>query len=130
EMVGTIRNGGVAIKDIAAAPAGALLPTSLAYTVWALDGANKLMSFKVAETDKISAPKAVTGLQAGEKLVGIDFRPANGQLYALAVNGASGRLYTINLVNGAATPVGNGFTMPHSTGTSARNAYGVSLNPA
>src|SRR5262252_4778153 len=84
-MVGIIGNGGVAIKDIAAAPAGALLPTSLAYTVWALDSTNKLMSFRAGETDKISAPKAVTGLQAGDKLVGIDYRPANGQLYAMAV---------------------------------------------
>src|SRR5262245_17668533 len=95
-MVGTIGNGGVAIRDIAAAPAGARVQTSLAYTIWALDASNKLLSFRAAETDKITGPKTVTGLQAGDKLVGIDYRPANGQLYAMGVNGASGRLYTIN----------------------------------
>jgi hypothetical protein len=127
--VGIIGNGGVAIKDIAAAPAGAALPTSLAYSIWAIDASNKLLSFKGGETDKISIPKAVTGLQAGDKLVGVDFRPANGQLYALAVNGASGRLYTINPLNGAATPVGAGFTMPQSAGASAGKDYGFDFNP-
>ena len=128
-LVGTIGNGGVAIRDIAAAPAGALLPTSLAFTVWALDASNKLISFRAAETDKISAPKAVTGLQAAEKLVGIDFRPANGQLYALAVNGALGRLYTINPQTGAASAIGTGFPMPQSAGAGVGKDYGFDFNP-
>src|SRR5215813_4932508 len=128
-LVGIIGNGGVAIKDIAAAPAGAPLPTSLAYVIWAVDASNKLLSFRAGETDKISAPKAVTGLQAGDKLVGIDFRPANGQLYALAVNGALGRLYTINPLTGAANAVGAGFTMPQSAGMSAGKDYGFDFNP-
>jgi hypothetical protein len=128
-MVGTIGNGGVAIKNITIAPVGALLPTSLAYVVWALDASNKLMSFRAAETDKITAPKAVTGLQAGDKLAGIDFRPATGQLFALAVNGAQGRIYAINPVTGAATAVGTGFTLPQSAGASAGKDYGFDFNP-
>jgi hypothetical protein len=128
-LVGPIGNGGVAIKNITIAPAGALLPTSLAYVVWALDASNKLMSFRAAETDKITAPKAVTGLQAGDKLVGIDYRPANGQLYALGVNGASGRIYTINPVTGAATAVGTPFTMPQSAGVTVGKDYGFDFNP-
>jgi len=128
-MVGIIGNGGVAIKDIAAAPAGAALPTSLGYAIWAIDASNKLLSFKGGETDKISIPKAVTGLQAGDKLVGIDFRPANGQLYALAVSGATGRLYTINPLTGAANAVGAGFTMPQSAGAGAGKDYGFDFNP-
>ena len=106
-----------------------MLPTSLAYVVWALDASNKLMSFRAAEADKITAPKAVTGLQAGDKLVGIDTRPANGQLYGLAVNGATGRIYTINPVTGAATAVGAGFTMPQSAGASVGKEYGFDFNP-
>jgi hypothetical protein len=128
-LVGVIGNGGVAITDMTAAPTGALLPTSLAYTIWALDASNKLLSFKAAETDKITTPKSVTGLQAGDKLVGIDYRPANGQLYAMGVNGASGRIYTINPLTGAAKPVGNPFTMPQSAGTSAGKVYGFDFNP-
>jgi hypothetical protein len=128
-LVGPIGNGGVAIRDIAAAPAGALLPTSLAYVVWALDSTNKLMSFRAAETDKITPPKAVTGLQAGDKLAGIDYRPANGQLFALAVNGAQGRIYTINPVTGAAKVVGTGFPLPQSAGATAGKDYGFDFNP-
>lgn len=45
----------------------------------------------------------ITGLQAGENILGIDFRPANGQLYAL---GSTSRLYTINPRTGVATQVG------------------------
>jgi hypothetical protein len=47
--------------------------------------------------------KAITGLQDGEKVLGIDMRPATGQLYAL---GSSNRLYTINMASGAAAAVG------------------------
>jgi Domain of unknown function (DUF4394) len=128
-QVGTIGNGGVAIKNITVAPEGALLPTSLAYTIWALDASNKLMSFRAAETDKITGPKQVTGLKTGDKLVGIDYRPATGQLYAMGVNGASGSIYTINPLSGAATAVGSPFTMPQSAGASVGKDYGFDFNP-
>jgi uncharacterized protein DUF4394 len=128
-LVGPIGNGGIAIRDITATPAGSLLPTSLAYVVWALDASNKLMSFRAAETDKVTVPKAVTGLQAGDKLAGIDYRPAGGQLFALGVNGAQGRIYTINPVTGAAKVVGTPFTLPQSAGAEAGKIYGFDFNP-
>src|SRR5262245_26701468 len=127
--VGTIGNGGVAIVDISVAPAGALLPTSLAYTIWAIDSANKLLSFAADKPAKFTSARPVTGLQAGQKLVGIDFRPATGQLYAMGVNGPTGRLYTINLLTGAATKVGNGFALPQSAGASSGKDYGFDFNP-
>ncbi|HEU0184101.1 MAG TPA: DUF4394 domain-containing protein [Blastocatellia bacterium] len=129
-LVGLIGNGGVAVRDITAAPAGSLLPTSLAYVVWALDASNKLMSFRAAETDKVTVPKAVTGLQAGDKLAGIDYRPAKGELFALGVNGAQGRIYTINPVTGAAKVVGTPFTLPQSAGAAAGKDYGFDFNPS
>ncbi|MEJ7701366.1 MAG: DUF4394 domain-containing protein [Pyrinomonadaceae bacterium] len=46
---------------------------------------------------------AITGLAAGENILGIDFRPATGQLYAL---GSSSRIYIINPRTGVATAVG------------------------
>ena len=51
----------------------------------------------------------VTGMQSGEKLAAIDYRPSNGLLYGVGVvsSGAT-RLYTINTNTGAATLVGNG----------------------
>lgn len=47
----------------------------------------------------------VTGLVAGDRLVGIDRRPANGSIYGVALNGPVGRVYTINATTGAATLV-------------------------
>ncbi|NHZ34245.1 DUF4394 domain-containing protein [Massilia rubra] len=43
---------------------------------------------------------ALSGLQASETLLGIDFRPLDGQLYGV---GSSGRIYTINPSTGAAS---------------------------
>ena len=53
--------------------------------------------------------------------MGIDFRPATGQLYALSSRSA---LYTINISTGAATIVGSGFT-DLLTGSQ----YGFNFNP-
>ncbi|HEX8280805.1 MAG TPA: DUF4394 domain-containing protein [Chthoniobacterales bacterium] len=63
----------------------------------------------------------LTGMQAGETLVGIDLRPANGLLYGV---GSSNRLYTINPLTGQATQVG-------SAGAFAVNgtSFGTDFNP-
>jgi len=127
-LVGNIGNGG-AIKNITVAPAGAPRPVSLAYTIWAIDKSNNLLRFNADTPGKIASTTPVKGLQVGDRLVGIDFRPATGQLYAMGVNGATGRLYTLNLGNGAATRVGTGFTLPQSAGASVGTDYGFDFNP-
>ncbi len=68
---------------------------------YAVNNANSLQIFN--PTNPVPVSKPITGLQTGENILGIDFRPLNGQLYAL---GSSSRIYTINLGNGAATVVG------------------------
>jgi hypothetical protein len=64
---------------------------------------------------------AITGLGAGETILGMDFRPATGQLYAL---GSTSRIYIINLTTGVATQVGTdgAFTL---NGTK----FGFDFNP-
>ena len=69
---------------------------------YAVDKMNMLQIFNPMNPMPVS--KAITGLQAGENILGIDFRPLNGQLYAL---GSSSRIYTLNLGTGAATAVGS-----------------------
>jgi hypothetical protein len=60
--------------------------------------------------------KSVTGLLAGENILGIDFRPINGQLYGLAsTNTGAARLVTFNLSTGATTAVGTGFSIANAT---------------
>ncbi len=79
---------------------GLAIPTQkIAYAV---DPDNQLLIFN---PDRLTTmiKKAITGLQEGEKILGIDMRPATGQLYAL---GSSNRLYTINMASGAAAAVG------------------------
>lgn len=68
---------------------------------YAVDNVNALQIFNF--NNPVPVSKAITGLQAGENIIGIDFRPVNGQLYAL---GSSSRIYTLNLGTGAATVVG------------------------
>jgi hypothetical protein len=91
-----------------------------ASVLYALTAANQLLRFDSAAPSTIQSTVAVTGLQSGESLLGIDFRPATGQLFGL---GSTGRLYTLHPLTGAATQVGSGtFTL---TGTS----FGFDFNP-
>jgi hypothetical protein len=89
--------------------------------IYAVTSNNTLISFNSFTPVTVSAPVAITGLQAGEQVLGIDFRPLTRQLYAL---GSTSRLYTINLVTGAATAVNGPFT-PALNGT----AFGIDFNP-
>jgi len=75
-------------------------PVMTAGDVFALAASNKLVSFNRDAPGTVRTNMAITGLQSGENLLGIDFRPADGQLYAV---GSSGRIYTINTASGAAT---------------------------
>ncbi|MEG0880721.1 MAG: DUF4394 domain-containing protein, partial [Janthinobacterium sp.] len=75
-------------------------PTVVTGDVFVLTASNKLLSFDRATPGTIRSTATITGLQAGENLLGIDFRPADGQLYGI---GSTGRLYTLNGGTGAAT---------------------------
>ena len=89
---------------------------------YGVDEANNLVIFNPSNVAAGVVNKPITGLQASEQVLGIDFRPVNGQLYAL---GSSSRLYTINLANGAATQVGTGTFATMLMGTD----FGFDFNP-
>jgi len=103
-------------------------------TIFAVDVSNRLFTFESTAPGSpsfINGGAPVAGLQAGESLLAIDFRPvatnspqasSNGSLYGL---GSSNRLYVINTATGAAVPVGvaGSFTL---TG----NTFGMDFNPA
>ena len=74
-------------------------------TAFGLSGTN-LLSFDTA-SPTITQTTAITNVNAGETLVGIDFRPQNGQLYALGVAASgAGTLYDISTRTGVATVIG------------------------
>ena len=89
----------------------------------ALSNANSLLLFNSANPTKILDENAITGLQAGDIVVGIDVRPADGLLYAVVNGVASDRIYTVDPLTGAATLVST------LTVNLAGNAFGVDFNP-
>ncbi|TAL24248.1 MAG: DUF4394 domain-containing protein [Aquabacterium sp.] len=83
---------------------------------------NQLVSFNAARPGALLSRTALQGLQAGERLLGISFRVARGQLYGLSDRG---RLLRIDPASGKATPVGPGIKLPHPGGP-----LGFDINPA
>jgi hypothetical protein len=93
-----------------------------AATVFATTVNNELVSFDSETTCTIDTNVSISGLQDGEDILGIDFRPSNGLLYAL---GSTSRIYTINTTTGVATVVGSGPFTPLISGDS----FGFDFNP-
>lgn len=93
-----------------------------AVPVAGLTVSNRLVFFDSNSPGAIAATVSIVGLQSGEQILGIDFRPLTGQLYAL---GSSSRLYTINPVTGAATSVGNTPFTPSLSGIE----FGLDFDP-
>ena len=88
----------------------------------AVTASNKLLKFNAGRPGRILATLNITGLQAGETLLGIDYRVSKEQLYAL---GSSGRLYTVDDDTGAATVVGSPFAAKLEGAQ-----FGFDFNPA
>ncbi len=103
------------VRDIAIEPPAAPV-------LYAVTSSNRLVSFLAGEPQELIGDVALTGLQAGESVLAIDFRPATRELFAL---GSSSRLYRINRTNGAAARVAD---TAFSTAL-AGAAFGFEFNP-
>ncbi len=90
-------------------------------TIVLTNNQGQILTIDSSSPGTISSAATVTGLQQGETLQGIDYRPATGQLYGL---GSTSRLYTINPTTGVATAVGaaGAFTLSGSS-------FGFDFNP-
>nr|WP_315495027.1 DUF4394 domain-containing protein [uncultured Rhodoferax sp.] len=64
----------------------------------------ELLTVNAGQPGKVLQRTAVTGLPAGETLVGMDYRIAKGVLFTLS---RAGRLYTLDVLTGALKPVGS-----------------------
>ncbi len=64
---------------------------------------DRLYTFDSGNVNIIASNLAVTGLQSGESLTNVDIRPRTSELYAFS---SQNRVYKINTVTGAATPLG------------------------
>jgi Ca2+-binding RTX toxin-like protein len=84
-------------------PAFVFAGSASADTLVGLTADNQLIQFDSATPGSPSPATPITGLAGGESIVGIDFRPTSGRLYAV---GTSNRLYTVDPATGVANPVG------------------------
>ncbi|MBS1808966.1 MAG: DUF4394 domain-containing protein [Acidobacteria bacterium] len=91
-------------------------------SIWALTTSQKLVNFSSLAPGTINTTLTITGLQGGETLVGIDYRPRTGQLFAVS---SASRIYTLNTTTGVATQVGTTTFTPAANGT----AFAVDFNP-
>jgi hypothetical protein len=82
----------------------------------------QLVAFDPDAPANTSPAVAISGLQPGEQLLGLDFRPATGALFAL---GSTSRLYAVSPQTGLATQVGTGPFPVLLDGTT----FGFDFNP-
>jgi Domain of unknown function (DUF4394)/CHRD domain len=101
-------------------------PALCSPVVYAYNSANNhLISFNAATPGTLLSDVVLTGLGSGERLLGIDYRPADGLFYSVTTNASSvGRVVSINRTTGSVAPVGAG---THSVLNTA--AYGIDFNP-
>ena len=89
--------------------------------VYIINAAGELVSFDATRPAAVLSRIVLTGLAAGERVVGLDFRPANNLLYAL---GSSSQLYIVDPRGGAAARVGAPLAVPL-----AGTEFGFDFNP-
>ena len=111
--------------------AAALLVASTSHALvgYGVDGNGFLFSFDV---DNAGTTDVTIG-NLGFTPEGIDFRPSSNTLFAIDVGAVTTQLYTVNIADAVATPVGAGF--PSMVGgsydlTAANSHFGFDFNPS
>lgn len=120
----------LAVKDIAVLTAREIPEMITGQLVYGLTRVNRnLITFDSDVPGTIRSLTPVTGVTGGQRLVGMDVRPADRRLYTLGYNDTTSAytLYTIDTATGAATAVNT------TTGTMALGAatarIGFDFNP-
>ncbi len=90
--------------------------------IYAVTASHQLVQFNAGQPQKLTTRRALKGLAAGERLLGIDYRVARGQLFGL---GASGQLYRIDTASATAIAVGAPQPLPREGATE----WGFDFNP-
>lgn len=87
----------------------------------AVTASNHLLRFNAGQPQNVRERRPLKGLRDGDRLLGIDYRVARGQLFGL---GVSGQLYRIDVAMALATPVGTPAALPVDG-----SAWGFDFNP-
>ncbi len=96
--------------------------------IYGLTAQGALITFDSATPGTVATVGNVTGASAGQFFLNLDFRPATGLLYGLAVNTITGaaNLYTINPATAAASMVG---ATPFTLSVSIGGRVAMDFNP-
>ncbi len=99
-------------------------------TLYGLTVDSRIVQFDSVSPTNVESNVAIQNLSPGERVVGMDYRPRTGGLYALAVSGSgtgtSARLLLVNPLTGVANAVGSGFTLAAGDAT---GQFGFDFNP-
>lgn len=99
--------------------------TARAELIYGVTEVGNLVTFDSATPAALNTVGPLSGFIGGQSFRGIDFRPATGQLFALASLGTGAQLYTVNLATAALSPVGSGFSLD-----SRNEDISIDFNPA
>ncbi len=86
----------------------------------AITASHRLITFRADRPEELLSRVPLMGLQPGEGILGMDFRVARGELFALST---IGRLLRIDTDSGKVRPVGPGVKLPQA------RAFGFDFNP-
>lgn len=88
--------------------------------VFAVSASQQLLKFNAGQPQRLLSRRPLQGLAEGDRLLGIDYRVARGQLYGL---GASGQLYRIDTAQARVEKIGVPVALP------AGQEWGFDFNP-
>lgn len=116
----------LAVLGLGAASLALVAPAQAGPTGVALTADNRLVGFDTDAPRTVTSTVSVSGLDAAEDLLGIDFRPAQpDQLYGIS---SFGQIYVINAGTGSATKVGS--AIGPADLPLAGSSFGFDFNPA
>ncbi len=91
-------------------------------TMYATTQDNRMAKFGSQNPSNSVTTVSFTGLAAGETMIGLDFGPRDGKLYAVS---DQNRIYTVDTATGATTAIGSSAFAPALIGAS----FGLDFNP-
>ena len=86
----------------------------------AVTASHRLVTFRADRPEELLSRVPLSGLLPGESILGMDYRVAKGELFALSTRG---RLLRINPDSGVLTPIGAGVKLPQA------RTFGFDFNP-
>ena len=123
----TVGAAALAVALATLAPADATARSKIKRPAYGLTAATRSSASTPPTPPAPAAPGTITGVTAGENIVGIDFRPSTGLLYAL---GSTGSIYSLDPAQSSqATKVSSLQTADGGPVALSGTRFGIDFNP-